>query len=80
MAKLAAREEQNEPTVRAGLQQNAEAVKHFKTFTHRVNDVYGVSDTKSKKTNKNSEIRPVTVPVLTGVWADEARKIAVMQK
>ena len=35
----------------------------------------------SKKTNKNSEIlRPVTVPVLVGVWADEARKIAVMQK
>ena len=35
----------------------------------------------SKKTNKNSEIlRPVTVPVLAGVWADEARKIAVMQK
>ena len=32
------------------------------------------------KTKKNSEVRPVTVPPLAGVWADEVRKIAVMQK
>ena len=32
------------------------------------------------KTNKNSEVRPATVPPLADVWADEARKIAVMQK
>jgi hypothetical protein len=32
------------------------------------------------KTKKNSEVRPITVPPLAGVWADEVRKIAVMQK
>jgi len=35
-----------------GKRQLQEFEKHFKTFTHRVNDVYGISDTKSKKNNK----------------------------